>query len=449
MYIKLIQPKMTKRPMDTELKIRMSPPLGLYTIASMFAERHKVVVENENITPIVWDDAPDVVGITITVNLLPRAIEIARKFRERGSKVVAGGIHITTASETIPENCFDALCIGPAELTWPQIVDDLEHGCLRREYRCKKIFVGEDIVSPAYHLISSADYLYCNIIHTSRGCPFRCDFCYNSSSERVYVLRPVEDVVAEIKAIGRRHIMFIDDNFNGNPRWTRKLLAAIRPLNLRWHCAVSINIAKDTELLDLMRDCGCMGLFIGFESISGGSINSVHKVQNHIDEYERAIQEIHGRGIMINASFVFGLDEDTPETFSKTLDWIVKNRIETVTSHILTPYPGTKLYKQMRAAGRIVSEDLALYDTAHVVYTPRNLTAEELYKGYLWIYKKLYSWRNILRRVPKSRRQIPSYLLFNIFYRKYGRFTEWLCRFLTYERIGKIADRSVISNCLH
>lgn len=449
MYIKLIQPKMTKRPMDTELKIRMSPPLGLYTIASMFAERHKVVVENENITPIVWDDAPDVVGITITVNLLPRAIEIARKFRERGSKVVAGGIHITTASETIPENCFDALCIGPAELTWPQIVDDLEHGCLRREYRCKKIFVGEDIVSPAYHLISSADYLYCNIIHTSRGCPFRCDFCYNSSSERVYVLRPVEDVVAEIKAIGRRHIMFIDDNFNGNPRWTRKLLAAIRPLNLRWHCAVSINIAKDTELLDLMRDCGCMGLFIGFESISGGSIDSVHKVQNHIDEYERAIQEIHGRGIMINASFVFGLDEDTPETFSKTLDWIVKNRIETVTSHILTPYPGTKLYKQMRAAGRIVSEDLALYDTAHVVYTPRNLTAEELYKGYLWIYKKLYSWRNILRRVPKSRRQIPSYLLFNIFYRKYGRFTEWLCRFLTYERIGKIADRSVISNCLH
>lgn len=449
MYIKLIQPKMTKRPMDTELKIRMSPPLGLYTIASMFAERHKVVVENENITPIVWDDAPDVVGITITVNLLPRAIEIASKFRKRGSKVVAGGIHITTASETIPENCFDALCIGPAELTWPQIIDDLEHECLQQEYRCKRKFVGEDIVSPAYHLISSADYLYCNIIHTSRGCPFRCDFCYNSSAERAYVLRPVEDVVTEIQAIGRRHIMFIDDNFNGNPRWTRKLLAAIRPLNLRWHCAVSINIAKDTELLDLMRDCGCMGLFIGFESISGGSIDSVHKVQNHIDEYERAIQEIHGRRIMINASFVFGLDEDTPETFSKTLDWIVKNRIETVTSHILTPYPGTKLYEQMRAAGRIVSEDLALYDTAHVVYTPRNLTAEELYKGYLWIYKKLYSWRNILRRVPKSRRQIPSYLLFNIFYRKYGRFTEWLCRFLTYERIGKIADRSVISNCLH
>ena len=128
---------------------------------------------------------------------------------------------------------------------------------------------------------------------------------------------------------------------------------------------------------------------------------------------------------------------------------MVKNRIETVTSHILTPYPGTKVYEQMRAAGRIVSEDLALYDTAHVVYTPRNLTSEELYNGYLWVYKKLYSWRNILRRMPRSRRQIPSYLLFNIFYRKYGRFTEWLCRLLTYERIGKIADRSVISRWLH
>ena len=146
MYIKLIQPRMTKRPMDTELKIRMSPPLGLYTIARMFSDHHTVVVENENITPIVWDDAPDVVGITVTVNLLPRAIEIARRFRECGSKVVAGGIHITTAPETVPENSFDALCIGPAELTWPQIIDDLEHGRLKRENLSAKILFRRHII---------------------------------------------------------------------------------------------------------------------------------------------------------------------------------------------------------------------------------------------------------------------------------------------------------------
>ncbi len=443
MYIKLIQPMMNKRPMDTGLKIRISPPLGLYTIAGMFAGKHRVVVENENIRPLVWNDHPDVVGITVTVNLLPRTMEIAREFRQRGSKVIAGGIHITTASETVPENAFDALCIGPAELTWPQIVEDLEKGCLQKEYRCSRSMTGQDILSPAYSLIPSADYLYCNIIHTSRGCPFRCDFCYNSSSERSYLLRPIEDVVADIQATGRKHIMFIDDNFNGNPRWTRQLLTALKPLHIRWHCAVSINVAKDVELLDQMKDSGCMGMFIGFESISGGAMDGVHKVQIHVDEYDKAVYEIHRRGIMINASFVLGLDEDTSETFQRTLDWIVKNRIETVTSHILTPYPGTKLYERMKADGSIIEDDLALYDTAHVVYRPKNLTPDELYQGYLWIYDQIYSWKNIWRRRPKSYRQMPSYFLFNIFYRKYGRFTDFLCRLLSYERIGKWADRSV------
>ena len=144
---------------------------------------------------------------------------------------------------------------------------------------------------------------------------------------------------------------------------------------------------------------------------------------------------------MINASFVFGLDGDTKETFRATLEWIVKNRIETVTSHILTPYPGTVLHQQMQKAGRILTEDLSLYNTAHVVFRPLHMTAEELYDGYLWIYKKVYSWKNILRRIPKCRGQRMPYLLFNLLYRKYGRLTDWLCRKITYQRIGYIAQR--------
>lgn len=427
---------MHMRPMDTHLKTRMSPPLGLYTIAAMFRDSHKVTVENENVQDLTMDDRPDIVGISVNVDSLPRALEISDAYRSRGIPVVLGGIMPTLAPEMVPEDSVDAICIGAAEGTWPDIIGDLGSGSLKKVYRCSRALKGEDIVPPAYDLIPKSDYLYSNIFHTSRGCPFRCDFCYNSSPERRYLNRPVADVLEEVKASGIKHVMFIDDNFVGNPKWVREFLPELKKLGIRWNAAVSINVVDIPGMLDLMKDCGCMGLFIGFESINPSSVDGVHKVQNDVAKYEYAVEEIHRRGIMINASFVFGLDSDTPETFRMTLDWIVKNRIETVTSHILTPYPGTELYRRMQEEGRLLTTDLNLYDTAHVVMQPKNMTQEELYKGYLWIYDQVYSFRNIIRRMPKSRRQIPSYLMFNLFYRKWGRFTDWLCSRVTYSRIG-------------
>lgn len=422
--------------MDTHLKTRMSPPLGLYTIAAMFRDSHKVTVENENVQDLTMDDRPDIVGISVNVDSLPRALEISDAYRSRGIPVVLGGIMPTLAPEMVPEDSVDAICIGAAEGTWPDIIRDLSSGGLKKIYRCSRPLKGEDIIPPAYDMIPKSDYLYSNIFHTSRGCPFRCDFCYNSSPERRYLNRPVADVLEEVKASGIKHVMFIDDNFVGNPKWVREFLPELKKLGIRWNAAVSINVVDIPGMLDLMKDCGCMGLFIGFESINPSSVDGVHKVQNDVAKYEYAVEEIHRRGIMINASFVFGLDSDTPETFRMTLDWIVKNRIETVTSHILTPYPGTELYRRMQEEGRLLTTDLNLYDTAHVVMQPKNMTQEELYKGYLWIYDQVYSFRNIIRRMPKSRRQIPSYLMFNLFYRKWGRFTDWLCSRVTYSRIG-------------
>ena len=153
--------------------------------------------------------------------------------------------------------------------------------------------------------------------------------------------------------------MFIDDNFFGNKDWLLAFLDKIKPLKIKWNAAASINIAFDTALLDLMVECGLQGLFIGFESINSSSINNVHKIQNQVNKYEEAISNLHERGIMINASFVFGLDSDTPEVFQKTLDWIVKNKIETVTSHILTPYPGTELYNKLSRENRITNYNLS------------------------------------------------------------------------------------------
>ncbi len=441
MYIKLIQPKMKKRPMDTDLKTRMSPPLGLYTIANMLRHEHKISVENENIQDIVYDDSPDIVGITVTVDALPRAIEIAREFRDRGVTVVAGGIHITTAEGLIPPGCFDVLSVGMAEGTWPHILQDFNNRCLKPVYRCCGELTGADIIPPAYDLIQEKQYLYCNIIHTSRGCPFRCDFCYNSSAGHHYLNRPIEDVIRDIQAVGSKHIMFIDDNFIGNIAWTKAFLEEIKPLKLKWNAAVSVNIANYPALLDQMKESGCQSLFIGFESINSDSIGSVHKVQNDTNSYEHAVEAIHSRGIMINASFVFGLDSDTPETFRRTLDWIVSHKIETVTSHILTPYPGTRLYEELSRAGRLTTTDLSLYNTASVVFQPRGMTEEQLYSGYLWIYRNIYSFKNIIRRLPAEKAQRLPYLLFNLFYRKFGGFTDGLCRLITYKRIGLLGEK--------
>ncbi len=441
MYVKLIQPRMIKRPMDTDLKTRMSPPLGLLTVMNVLRDKHHVRIENENIRPIEFYDGPDIVGISVTVDTLPRAIEIAAHFRKRGIPVVAGGIHITTAPDTIPPDAFDALCIGPAEMTWPRIAADYEKGQLQPVYRCDGSFTGADIVSPAYNAIDKQDYLYCNIVHTSRGCPFRCDFCYNSCGNHAYVKRPIDDVLRDIHTVGRKHIMFIDDNFAGDPAWTRRMLHAITPLKIRWNAAVSLNAALDEELLDLMKRSGCEGLFIGLESVNEDSLKDVHKGQNSLDRAERAVYNIHQRGMMVNASFVFGLDGDTPDTFRRTLDWIVSHRIETVTSHIMTPYPGTVLYDRLKAEGRILTDDLSLYNTANVVFRPKHMSPEELQSGYLWMYRQIYSFRNILRRIPEKPDQRAAYLMFNLLYRKFGRFSDWLCRRIGFGRIGWLGEK--------
>ena len=354
MIIKLIQPEMKMRPMDTKLKTRMSPPLGLLTIANMFYREHTVIIENENIRDINYDESVDIVGISITVDVLPKAVEIAKRFRERGVTVVGGGIQITACPDYMTE-AFDAVSVGMAEKTWFDIVRDFQKGELKKIYTCSGSIKGSDIIPPAYDLINKGDYLYTNIVCTSRGCPFKCDFCYNSCEHcrDIYINRPIEDVLADIRAIGKKHIMFIDDNFIGNPKWTREFVKALKPLKIKWNAAVSSNIGDMPELLDEMAESGCQSLFIGFESLNERSLKNVHKNQNSIEKYEKLVNELHSRGIMINASFVFGLDGDDVTTFKATLDWIVKNKIETVTSHILTPYPGTKLYADFVKDNRI------------------------------------------------------------------------------------------------
>jgi radical SAM superfamily enzyme YgiQ (UPF0313 family) len=439
--IKLVSPKVSLRPMDSEFKRLMSPSLSLVTIASLTPGTHFVYIEDENIKPVNFTDNPDLVGITVNVDTTYRAFEIARIYRNKGIKVIFGGIHASSNPDSMLEHC-DSVCIGEAEELWVSILDDLSNGILKQKY----FFTGTTDLSkvpvPNWDTISKNNYLYNNIVVTSRGCPFLCEFCYNSCdyTNKKYRTRPIESILKEIKAHDKKRIMFIDDNFFGNLDWTEKLVKNIKPLNIFWHAAVSTNIVNHPDLIKKMSSSGCKSLFIGFESININSINSIHKTQNKVNQYNTLIRLLHNNGIMVNASLVFGFDHDTIDTFGQTLNWLNSNKVETMTAHILTPYPGTKIHKRLLLENRIIDSDLSKYNTSNVVFIPKNMTANELKHGYLKIYKDFYSVKNIIKRRPDTKQLIAPYLIFNLGYRKFGKFISKIGKTGLMSKIGRLGS---------
>lgn len=442
MKIKLITPKMSLRPMDSEFKRLMAPSLGLLTVAALTPPEHSVYLEDENIRNINVDDNPDVVGITVNVDTAIRAYHIAQKYRRKGIPVVLGGIHASTNPEEALHHA-DAVCIGEATVVWEKMLQDIHNGCLKKTYQHQH--KGEEYILPIprWDLLDKSNYLFTNIIATSRGCPHKCTFCYNSCDciSHNFRNRDINNVLDEIKALPTKHVMFIDDNLIGNISWCKEFIKRIIPLSIKWQAAVSANIGLFPELLDDMKVSGCKSLFIGFETINKEALKHAEKYQNKVENYEKTVEEIHKRGIMINASIVFGFEEDRPEVFEDTVRWLIKNKIETMTAHILTPYPGTKLHQEFKKKGKIIDFNWNNYNTARVVYQPLKMTAEELYQGYLWSYQEFYSCKNIMRRTPRSKNLIP-YLLFNFGYRKFGKFVSRIVSGMgLMHTLGKIARR--------
>lgn len=441
MVIKLICPRMSLRPVDSEYKRAMAPSMALITLAALTPKEHQVYIVDENVEDLDFDDQPDLVGLTVNIDTSYRAYEIAKVYKEKNIPVVMGGIHASANPDEALGYC-DAVCIGEAEEIWKDILQDAEQGRLRKRYKHNQPTDLAKIPIPRWDLIKKNKYLYTNTVYTSRNCPFRCGFCYNSCDYTFpFRNRPIDKVIDEIKKLGTRHIMFIDDNFIGDPKWTKEFLLKIKPLRLKWNAAVSANIAEHLSLLDLMKETGCQSLFIGFETINRQSLQSVRKYQNEVANYENIIKEIHQRGIMINASLVFGFDHDYPNVFEDTLNWLVKNKIETMTAHILTPYPGTALFEEFKKQKRIFDFDWRHYNTSQVVFEPRHLSKEQLYEGYLWMYKEFYSLKNIIKRRPGKKDQVVAYLLFNFGYKKFGKLVSKLAKAGFMSRLGRLARR--------
>jgi radical SAM superfamily enzyme YgiQ (UPF0313 family) len=440
MNIKLISPLSSKRPMDSDWKTRMSPPLSLLVLGALTPREHAVRLADENIERIRLDDAPDLVGLTVKVDTVHRAAEIARAYRRRGIPVVMGGIHPTVC----PDDCAphaDTVVMGEAEELWPRLLEDRRRGALRPLYRNDHPVDIALTPAPRWELLREKSYLFTNTLCIGRGCPWRCDFCYNSSPhvDARYRMKPLAHILEEIRLLGVPHVMFIDDNFIGDPERARELMRALRPMKLTWHAAVSADIGRRGDLLDLMAETGCKSLFIGFESVNPDNLRRCRKAPNRVERYDETIARIHARGIMVNASLVFGFDGDDESVFPTTLDWLVRQRVATMTAHIMTPYPGTRLYDRLRREGRILDRDLRRYDTAHAVFAPGRMSAAALERGHRWIYDRFYSWANILRRMPADARQRTAFLEFNLLYRKYGKLTCPLGRLFGMRRLAKLA----------
>lgn len=258
MKIKLISPKTSLRPMDSEYKRRLSPSLSLVTIAALIGDKHFVYIEDENVQEINFNDSPDLVGITANVDTAKRAYEIASKDKEKSVLTILGGIHISANPEEALIHA-DSVCIGEAEEIMEEIILDAQQGTLKQRYYNPRPTDPQNIPLANWSLTNKSKYLYTNIICSSRGCPFKCDFCYNSCSyvHNRYRNRPIESILKEIQQLGTRQVMFIDDNFIGNPLHTTKLVRRLKRLELSWHAAVSANIVHMPKLLDEMKDSGC------------------------------------------------------------------------------------------------------------------------------------------------------------------------------------------------
>jgi radical SAM superfamily enzyme YgiQ (UPF0313 family) len=384
------------------------PSLGLLKVAALTPEGWQVTIVDEKVETLDLNAEADLVGITAMTTTAKRGYEIARHFRRRGIKVVMGGMHVSALPDEALANC-DTVVIGEAEELWPAALRDFEQNQLQRIYRHDSGFPKlAGLPQANWELYRGKNYLPVHFVETTRGCPIDCEFCAVSTAfGGTYRSRPQEEVLAELRQLKpfdglltlRNCVFFVDDNIVSNRAYAREFLARIADLKLHWFGQASVNIANDPEILKLCQKSGCVGVFIGFETLSPETLSAVGKRVNRPNQYFDVVRKIHDHGIGIDGSFVFGFDTDDHSVFDRTLEFVLKAKLEVAYFSLLTPYPGTRLHQRMTQEGRLISEDWSTYDAHHVVYRPKNFSPDELLTRYHETLKEAYSFPSIFRRL--------------------------------------------------
>lgn len=404
MRIKMILPALSEAtaPGYRPIKYSLFPPLGLAALAAHCDPADEIELCDEHVEPLRLeteaDERPDLVVIEVYITSARRSYEIADHYRRLGVRVALGGLHPTSRPDEAAAHA-NHVFLGPGDDTWPRFLADLAAGRPEPRYQStERTLVGAPPVRR--DLIKRHRYLVPNSLVVTRGCPHACDFCYRDAfftGGRGFYTQPVDDALAEIDRLPGRHLYFLDDHILGHRRFARELFVGLTGAGRVWQAAATVRSVLQDDLIERAADAGLRSLFVGFETLSPDNLSLHAKGHNLGHDYAEAIRRLHGLGIMVNASFVFGMDGDGPDVFDRTVAWAVDQGIETATFHIMTPYPGTGLYRRMEAEGRLLHHDWDRYDTRHVVYRPRGMTADELEAGYWGAYDSFYRWGSILR----------------------------------------------------
>jgi radical SAM superfamily enzyme YgiQ (UPF0313 family) len=399
--VTFILPALTEAtsPFWRPIKYSLFPPLGLATLAAFLAPDDRARLVDEHVEPLPVDDTPDLVVIQVYITNAYRAYRIADRYRARGVFVALGGLHVTALPDEAAPHA-DAIFTGPGEQTFPQFLADFRAGRPGRAYPSSSGRTLERLPPIRRDLIARRRYLVPNSIVVTRGCPQHCDFCYKDaffSGGRTFYTQRVDDALAEIARLPGRHLYFLDDHLLGDPRFAADLFRGMQGMNRLFQGAATVDSILRGDLIERAADAGLRSLFVGFETLTAGNLRQSGKRQNLGRDYSAVTRRLHDLGIMINGSFVFGMDDDAEDVFQRTVDWAIANGITTATFHIQTPYPGTGLHARLEAAGRITSHNWDRYDTRHVVYRPARLSAEALERGYHWAYREFYRWSSIAR----------------------------------------------------
>ncbi len=399
--VKFILPALTEAtgPYWRPIKYSLFPPLGLATLAAYLRPDDEAVLLDEHVMPIATDDEPDLVVIQVYITNAGRAYRFADHYRAKGVFVALGGLHVTALPDEAAPHA-DAVFLGPGEQTFPQFLTDFRAGSPQRRYRSTEGRTLDRIPPIRRDLIDRRRYLVPNSIVVTRGCPQHCDFCYKDAffeGGRSFYTQRVDDALAEIDRLPGRHLYFLDDHLLGDRRFGEALFEGMRGMGRLFQGAATVDSILRGDLIERAAAAGLRSLFVGFETLTPGNLKSSNKRQNLGRDYTAVTERLHSLGIMINGSFVFGMDDDDEDVFKRTVDWAVDRGITTATFHIQTPYPGTRLFARTEAAGRILTRDWDLYDTRHVVYQPARLSPEALKNGYDWAYREFYRWSNIAR----------------------------------------------------
>jgi radical SAM superfamily enzyme YgiQ (UPF0313 family) len=433
MKVKMILPALTeaKSPFFRPIKYSLFPPLGLATLAGFLSQTDEIVLQDEHVETLDLQDEPDLVVIQVYITSAYRAYALADHYHSKGAYVCLGGLHVTSLPEEAIHHA-DTIFLGPGEDTWPVFLADFRQGRAAKVYRSQsRTLFG--MPRPRRDLIKRSLYLVPNSIVVSRGCPHSCDFCYKEAffqgGKSFYTLA-VDTALEEIERLPGRHLYFLDDHLFGNPRFARALFDGMQGMGRLWQAAGTVQSVLQPGLLEKAAACGLRSLFVGFETLSPANLEAQHKRQNLHKDYAAAVRRLRDLGIMINASFVFGMDEDDESVFSRTVDWAVSQGIETATFHILTPYPGTALHTRMAAQGRITSQDWDRYDTRHAVFQPKRMSPGQLEAGYWEAYRQFYRWNSIFQAafVQESWKERIRHVAYAGGWKKFEAAWDWVIR---------------------